>query len=72
MDQPCHVGDNHDKGGNQAQVRFFDKGTNAHRVWDSGIFERAGKSEDFWLKNPTELDTAESDCCTIRTTPHHI
>jgi nuclease S1 len=26
--QPCHVGDNHDKGGNQTQVRFFDRGTN--------------------------------------------
>ena len=36
MHQPCHVGDNHDKGGNQTQVRWFDKGTNMHRVWDSG------------------------------------
>ena len=26
MHQPCHVGDNEDKGGNQTQVRFFDRG----------------------------------------------
>ena len=34
MHMPLHVGDNHDKGGNQTQVRFFDKGTNMHRLWD--------------------------------------
>ncbi len=27
MHQPCHVGENKDKGGNQTQVRFVDKGT---------------------------------------------
>jgi S1/P1 Nuclease len=42
MHQPCHVGDNSDKGGNQTQVRWFDRGSNMHRVWDSGIIERAG------------------------------
>ena len=35
MHQPCHVGDNHDKGGNQTQVRFFDRGTNMHALWDT-------------------------------------
>jgi hypothetical protein len=49
MHQPCHVGDNHDKGGNQTQVRWFTRGSNMHRVWDSGIVERAGTTEDFWL-----------------------
>jgi hypothetical protein len=24
MHQPCHVGDNHDRGGNDTQVRWFD------------------------------------------------
>jgi len=35
MHQPCHVGDNHDKGGNLKQVRWFDRGSNMHRVWVS-------------------------------------
>jgi S1/P1 Nuclease len=28
-----------DKGGNRVQVRFFDKGTNLHSVWDGGMIE---------------------------------
>ncbi len=58
MHQPCHVGDNNDKGGNQTQVRFFDRGTNMHRLWDTDMIERAGDTEDFWLADLAELDTA--------------
>ena len=32
MHMPMHVGDNHDRGGNDTQVRFFDRGTNMHRL----------------------------------------
>ena len=46
-----------DKGGNQTQVRFFDRGTNMHRLWDSGMIERAGNTEEFWLADLAELDT---------------
>jgi hypothetical protein len=60
LHQPCHVGDNHDKGGNLTQVRWFDRGSNMHRVWDSGIIERAGDTEDFWLAELAELDTVEN------------
>jgi nuclease S1 len=49
MHQPCHVGDNGDKGGNRTQVRFFDRGTNMHALWDSGMIERVSKSEAVWL-----------------------
>ena len=31
-----------------------------HRVWDSGIIEDAGTTEEFWLDNLAELDTAEN------------
>ena len=41
MHQPLHVGDRHDKGGNDTQVQFFGLGSNLHRVWDSGILEHA-------------------------------
>jgi nuclease S1 len=57
LHMPLHVGDNHDKGGNQTQVQFFDDGTNMHRLWDSGMILRVGDTEDFWVADLTELDT---------------
>jgi len=32
LHMPLHVGDDHDKGGNRTQVRFYDRGTNMHRL----------------------------------------
>jgi S1/P1 Nuclease len=49
LHMPLHVGDNHERGGNDTQVRFFDRGRNMHSVWDSGMIERAGGDEDAWL-----------------------
>jgi hypothetical protein len=45
LHMPLHVGERHDKGGNDLQVRWFDEGSNLHRVWDSGLIERADKDE---------------------------
>jgi hypothetical protein len=45
---PVHVGDNGDRGGNDLQLRFFDIGTNLHRIWDSQLIERAGLTEGEW------------------------
>jgi hypothetical protein len=55
-----HVGDNRDRGGNDTQVRFFTRGSNMHRVWDSGIIERAGRDEDAWLADLSAMDTPEA------------
>jgi hypothetical protein len=60
LHMPLHVGDNHDKGGNLTQVRFFDRGTNMHRLWDSDMIERAGGDEDFWMADLALLDTSEN------------
>jgi len=49
LHQPLHVGDNKDRGGNLLQVRFFDKGSNLHRVWDYQIMERHTKNEGVWM-----------------------
>jgi hypothetical protein len=57
LHMPMHVGDNNDKGGNRTQVRFFDRGTNMHSLWDSGMIEYVCGSEDCWLKDLAELDT---------------
>ncbi len=65
---PLHVGDNHDKGGNRTQVRFFDRGTNMHALWDSGMIERAGHTEQFWLAELAKLDTPENRDAAMRGT----
>jgi nuclease S1 len=58
LHMPLHVGDNHDRGGNDTQVRWFDEGSNMHRVWDSGIMEKSGSTEDYWAAALAQLDTA--------------
>ncbi len=35
--QPLHAGYRDDKGGNEVQVIFAGRGSNLHRVWDSGL-----------------------------------
>jgi hypothetical protein len=39
LHQTLHVGRGDDKGGNSHQVQWMKKGSNLHRVWDSGIIE---------------------------------
>jgi nuclease S1 len=69
MHMPMHVGDNGDKGGNLTQIRFFDKGSNMHRLWDSDMIERIGKTEDFWLNDLGELDTESNRTAAMFGTP---
>jgi hypothetical protein len=49
LHQPLHVGDNGTQGGNLLQVRFFNIGSNLHRVWDSQVMERHTGNEQVWL-----------------------
>ena len=44
LHQPMHVGRPDDRGGNDFQVRWFDNGTNLHRVWDSHLIDDFGMS----------------------------
>ncbi len=59
LHQPLHVGDNRDRGGNDTQVRWFDRGSNMHRLWDSDLIECNTRSEDVWLTELKALDTPE-------------
>jgi len=43
--QPMHISRKEDKGGNTIQVRFDDKGTNLHSLWDSKLIDHEGLSE---------------------------
>ena len=56
---PMHVGDNRDWGGNDTQVKFFDRGTNMHSLWDGGLLARTSDKEDCWLKELTVLPSAQ-------------
>lgn len=40
LHQPMHVGRSEDKGGNDIQVQWFNRGTNLHRVWDSDMINQ--------------------------------
>lgn len=40
--QPLHAGARDDKGGNTFQVQFDGKGSNLHKVWDSGMLYSRG------------------------------
>lgn len=40
--QPLHAGSRDDKGGNTYQVQFEGKGSNLHKVWDSGMLKTRG------------------------------
>jgi nuclease S1 len=51
LHQPLHVGDTGSRGGNLIQVRFFNVGSNLHRVWDSQIMERHTENEQMWLRD---------------------
>ncbi|SDS15352.1 S1/P1 nuclease [Christiangramia echinicola] len=48
LHQPFHTGHSGDKGGNDIQVRWFNDGSNIHRVWDSEMI-------DFYQMSYTEL-----------------
>lgn len=39
LHQPLHVGNGHDRGGNQVKVTFMGEETNLHSVWDSKLIE---------------------------------
>ena len=59
MHQPVHVGHRDDRGGNDLQVQFFDRGTNLHSLWDSGLIEHANRSEAEWVDALSKTITPE-------------
>ena len=52
LHQPLHVGYGSDKGGNSMQLRFNNKGTNLHSLWDSRIIEYKEITLQDCLKKP--------------------
>jgi nuclease S1 len=60
MLMPMHVGDNKDRGGNDTQARYFDRGTNMHSLWDGRTIERMSRSEDYWIKELSVLPSSQT------------
>jgi hypothetical protein len=60
LHMPLHVGDNHDRGGNDTQVQFFGQGTNMHRLWDGDMIGRVCTDEGCWLADLAAMDTHEA------------
>ncbi len=59
MHQPVHVGHRDDRGGNDLQVQFFDRGSNLHSVWDSGLIEHANRTDAEWVERLSKTITPE-------------
>ncbi|WP_026810185.1 S1/P1 nuclease [Arenibacter latericius] len=59
LHQPMHVGRLEDKGGNDIQLRWFGRGTNLHRVWDSNMIEDFGMSYSELADNLPKLSKSE-------------
>ncbi|APG60042.1 S1/P1 nuclease [Christiangramia salexigens] len=59
LHQPFHVGHSSDKGGNDIQVRWFNDGSNIHRVWDSEMINFYQMSYTELAQNTDDLSKSE-------------
>jgi len=50
MHQPLHCADKRDRGGNDVKVLFFEKPSNLHSVWDSGLISRMAPEEQLFAE----------------------
>ena len=66
--QPLHVGKGDDKGGNDVKVKYFNRSTNLHSVWDSSIIDDQKYSYTEYtnsINHPTEAQVAEWQAATL-------
>lgn len=59
LHQPMHLGIADDKGGNDFQVQWFSRGSNMHRVWDSGLIDNFGMSYTEMTQNMPMLSNTQ-------------
>ena len=55
LHQPMHVGRLEDKGGNDIQVQWFDRGSNLHKIWDANMINDYGMSYSELAENLPKL-----------------
>lgn len=57
--QPMHLGHASDLGGNRVKMKFFDRNTNLHSIWDSSLVESGHKwSYTEWQQ---QIDTTDPE-----------
>lgn len=61
LHQPMHVSNTEDWGGNKISVRWFDSRSNLHKVWDSGIMQKANISYPNSLPYLTPNEAPDND-----------
>jgi hypothetical protein len=64
MHQPLHVGRPDDRGGNSITIKFDNKSTNLHALWDSGLIKQKGVDYETYareLEKQKAFDTAPYD-----------
>jgi len=62
--QPMHISRKEDKGGNTIQLRFDDRGTNLHSLWDSKLIDHensADLAKDYDTATPAEIRKWQGD-----------
>jgi hypothetical protein len=61
---PMHISRKEDKGGNTIQLRFDDKGTNLHSLWDSRLIDHEASTDmakDYDKATPAEIKQWQAD-----------
>ena len=48
LHQPFHAGNGTDRGGNDVRVKWFNRSTNMHALWDTGLIEHEKLSYSEW------------------------
>ena len=59
LHQPLHVGRAEDRGGNDIKVKWFNKSSNLHRVWDSEMIDSYNMSYTELASNAQKLSKAQ-------------
>ena len=61
MHQPMHMGHLSDLGGNKTKVKFFNRDTNLHSIWDSSLVESGHKWSYTEWQDQIDRATAEEE-----------
>ncbi len=59
LHQPMHVGRLEDKGGNDLQLQWFNRGSNLHKIWDTNMIDDYGMSYSELAASLPELSKTE-------------
>jgi hypothetical protein len=69
LHQPLHVGDDHDRGGNDREVTLLGHATNLHKLWDGEMIDSLGLTQESYFsylrKRMASIDTKAMERGTV-------